>query len=450
MVSDNERRKLLKGIGATGIAGLAGCIGGPDDEGTEEPNETTTGSDDETTDNPGMQSSGPDVLNVIGYPESGIQLFRDYYNMNKDVEIIVPDGLLDGDLPSQVGNDMQNVTGTAPSAAGPNKEAFTQMYKDQYDEEPGVFTSHSYDSVAILILANAAAGDNDGEKIRDQMRRVANPGGTEYGPNEFPQAVEAAAKGEDINYQGASSAVNFDKRGDPAAAAYDVWKFADNDAGFKVQDTIQFEGKAGGESADSAPGGMGRTIKVGILLPQTGDLGSVGGPMTKASEIPIKQVNESDIDMQVDYQVEDTQTDRAAALSGANALLNAGYPAVSGPASSGNNVPVSQEVYIKNGIVGCSPSSTALSVSFLEDDGYIFRTAPSDLLQGQVMAQVAAERLSGQTSSTLYVNNDYGQQLSDQYSKTFTEDHNGEILKKVAFNKGASSYTSELQTALSE
>lgn len=448
MVSDTTRRRLLKGIGGTGIAGLAGCIGNPTEE--EDPTEEQT-TEEGTQENGGNQgSNAPDVLNVIGYPQSGIQLFRDYYSMNQDVDIIVPDGLLDGDLPEQVGNDMQNVTGTAPSAAGPNRDAFVQLFKDEYDEEPGVFTSHSYDAVAILILANAAAGSNTGEDIRNQMRRVANPGGTEYGPNEFVDAVEAAANGEEINYQGASSSVNFDKRGDPASAAYDVWKFADNEAGYEVQNTIQFEGDVGGESADESPGGFGRTIKVGILLPQTGDLGSVGGPMTQASEIPIKQVNESDIDLEVDTQIEDTQTERSAALSGANALLNAGYEAVAGPASSGNNVPVSKEVYIKNNMVGCSPSSTALSVSFLDDNDYVFRTAPSDLLQGQVMAKVAADTLNAESTSTLFVNNDYGQQLSDQYSETFTEDHNGEVLQKVAFNKNESSYSSVIQSALNQ
>jgi ABC-type branched-subunit amino acid transport system substrate-binding protein len=428
MVPNIERRDFLKGVGVTGVAGLAGCIEGVTDQG---------GSD------------GPDVLNVIGYPESGNQLFRDYYSMDADVDVIVPDGLLDPNLPDQVGNSMEDVTGTAPAAAGPNRDAFTELYRDEYDEAPGVFTSHAFDSSAIQILANAAAGENSGEAIRDQMRRVANGPGTEYGPADFVDAVEAAANGEDINYQGASSVVDFDERGDPASAAYDIWQFDDSEEGSEVLDTIDFEGNAGGDMADSSPGGTDRTIKLGILQALTGDLGPVGEPIANAAEIPAKMANESDLGLEVDTQVEDTQTDRAAAISGAETLVNAGYPMVNGTLSSGNNVPVSKEVFIPNGVVGCSPSSTALSVSFLDDDGFIFRTAPSDLLQGQVMAQVAAERLDGGTSSTLYVNNDYGQQLSDQYAETFMEEHGGEIYHKVAFNKGESSYTSVIEQALS-
>lgn len=423
MVGEINRRNVLKSIGIASAAGLTGRLE--------------------------LQQEVPDVLNVIGYPQSGIQLFRDYYSIDPGNDVIVPDGLRDPALPDQVGNEMANVTGTAPGAAGPNQEAFNQLFRDEYGQSPGVFTSQSYDAVAILILANAAAGENSGEAIRDQMRRIANPEGEEFGPQNFVEAVEAAANGDDINYQGASSSTNFDERGDPASAAYDVWEFApDTEEGTEVLETLTFEGEAGGPSADSAPGGLGRTIMVGILLPETGDLGSVGGPMIQAAQLPVQQVNNSDLDLEVESQFEDTQTDRAASLSGANALINAGYPAVCGTASSGNNIPVSQEVFIPNGIVGCSPSSTAVTVSLLEDDDYIFRTAPSDLLQGQVMAQVASERIEAMTASTLFVNNDYGQQLSNQFVETFEQDFDGQIFQEVAFNIGESSYSSVIEQAL--
>lgn len=434
-----KRRDFVKAVGATGIAGLAGCM--HEGDGTGDGGDGT--------------AEGPDVLNVIGYPQSGITIFNDFYtNFPDAAEIIVPDGLRDPELPSQVGHSMDNLVGTAPAAAGPNQDAFNELYSDEYDEEPGVFTSNTYDAVSVLILANAAAGENTGSAVRDQMRRVANPPGDTYGPGEIAQAAEAAANGEDINYEGASSTVDFDERGDPASAAYDIWEFVEDEeaeAGYstEVLDTVQFEGEGGGDMADEAPGGLGRTIMVGILLPRTGDLGPLGNPMINAAQLPIQEVNQSDVDLDVQSSVQDSQTNQSAAISGANSLVNAGYPAICGPAGSGQNGPVSEDVYIPNQVVGCSPSSTALSVSFFEDDDYIFRTAPSDLLQGQVMAQVAAERLDADTASTFFVNNDYGQQLSEQFSTTFQEDHDGEIYQQVSFEGEQSSYTSKLQQALS-
>ena len=431
---DRNRRNLLKGIGVAGVAGLAGCTGG-------------NGNGNGNGDNGG----DVDVINVIGYPEDGNTLFRDYYEISDGSEdIIVPDGLRDGEMQQQVGNPMDNVLGTAPAAGGPAQEAFTGLYEDRYDGSPGVFTAQSYDSVAIGILANVAAGANDGTAIRDQMRNVANPDGMEVTPENFLEGVEAVANGEQINYQGASSDVNFNEAGDPANASYDLWEF-DGDGGTETNDTLSFEGDnpdGAGPSADSIEGGLGRSVTVGILLPETGNLASVGEGMINAAEIPAAQVNESDLDLEVETQLEDTNTDPNTGIQAANALVNAGVPYVCGAASSGVNVPISQEALIPNQVVGCSPSSTALSVTNLEDDDYIFRTAPSDLLQGRVMAQVASEELGAETAATLYVNNDYGQQLSEQFSSVFEDEFDGTVTNQVAYNQNEDSYTTVVQEAL--
>jgi hypothetical protein len=61
------------------------------------------------------------------------------------------------------------------------------------------------------------------------------------------------------------------------------------------------------------------------------------------------------------------------------------------------------------------------------------------------MAQVMSERLEADAVSVLHVNNDYGQQLADRFAETF----DGEINHQVAFNKGESSYSSVIDTALS-
>ncbi|WP_049914574.1 ABC transporter substrate-binding protein [Haloterrigena salina] len=425
MVRQVKRRWVLSGIGSAGAIGLAGCIG---DEGD-------------------VEGGGPDVLNVIGYPESGIQIFRDFYaDFDTGTEIIVPDGLQDGDLPDEVGNDMTNVTGTAPASQGPHEDAFAELYEDEFGEAPGVFTAHTFDAVAVCTLANVAAGENDGQTIRDQMRRVANPGGDEYGPGELQAAAEAAAAGDEITYQGASSAVDFDDVGDPAEAAYDVWEFSDGD--IETVDTVTFEGDGpGGEMADESPGGTGRDVMVAMLLPETGDLGELGTPMIDAGRLAIQRMQ--GVDLTFDLQVEDTETDEDTTLSNGGALIDAGYPAIVGAASSGNSVPLVGETSSAS-VVQCSPASTALSLSNVEDDGYFFRTAPSDLLQGQVMAAVSANRLEADQVATLYVNNDYGQQLSEQYVESFENDQDGEALNEVSFEPGQGTYTGELESALAE
>lgn len=183
----------------------------------------------------------PELLIVIGYPESGEQIFRDYYaEFDGDQTIMVTDGLQEGSLPADVDNPMENVIGTAPGADGPAVDAFAEAYEDEFGyESVGVFTAQAYDASAVLLLANVAAGENDGEAIRNQVRNVANPGGEEIGPDNLAEGIELVADGEDIEYQGASSTVQFDDNGDMETVTYDIFGFSED--GVETVDTVEFE-----------------------------------------------------------------------------------------------------------------------------------------------------------------------------------------------------------------
>jgi ABC-type branched-subunit amino acid transport system substrate-binding protein len=185
-------------------------------------------------------SDDPGVVIVIGYPESGVQLFRDYYSgYEGTTPFLVTDGLRDSALPSDVGNAMSNVQGTAPLAAGPGKEFFTTEYQNAYDSEPGVFTSQAFDATAVCLLANAAAGENNGTAIAGQMQAVANPGGEEVTPSTLADGLAMAAEGTEIQYKGASSAVDFDENGDLKAATYELFGFEDG-GGVETVEEISF------------------------------------------------------------------------------------------------------------------------------------------------------------------------------------------------------------------
>lgn len=183
---------------------------------------------------------GPEVLIVIGYPDSGEQIFRDYYaDFDGEETIMVTDGLRAGSLPGNVDNPMENVIGTAPLAAGPEEEFFADLFEEEYGSAPGVFTAQAYDATAVLVLANVAAGDNDGTAIRDNMRAVANPEGEEVGPSNLGEAITLVDDGEEVNYVGASSPVDFDDNGDMQTVTYEIFEFADG--GVETTDTVEFE-----------------------------------------------------------------------------------------------------------------------------------------------------------------------------------------------------------------
>lgn len=171
----------------------------------------------------------PDVVVVAGYPESGVQLFADLYAAVDpgDLPVLVSDGLQSSSLPDQVGRDMSNVGGTAPTGEGPGLSAFEERYASAFGAGGAdrAIVRQGYDAAAALVLANAAAGENDGTAVRDQIRPVTGEGGTEVTVENVVEGIELAARGEAINYQGVSGPVAFDENGDLASANYDYFEF---------------------------------------------------------------------------------------------------------------------------------------------------------------------------------------------------------------------------------
>lgn len=181
----------------------------------------------------------PDVLMIVGFPESGIQLFRDYYaEYDTGEDILVPDGLRSSTLPDEVDNPMENVFGTAPLADGPGASFFEDSYQGEYGTAPEVFNGQAYDAAAVFTLARVHAGENDGTGIRDSIRAVANPNGETVDPTTLVDAVEMIEDGQDVSYEGASSSVEFDDNGDMRAVFYEIFRY--QDGGIETIDTIEF------------------------------------------------------------------------------------------------------------------------------------------------------------------------------------------------------------------
>lgn len=152
----------------------------------------------------------------------------------------------------------------------------------------------------------------------------------------------------------------------------------DGDSGDDDTTTESGGGGGGDTTTTESDGGgsMDRTIKQGVLLPTTGDLADLGGPIRNGAILP-QTVLEGETDFELDFSVQDTQTDPNAAQSAAQSLRAGGYPAVTGAASSEVTISVAENVFIPSGMVGCSPASTSPAISGLEDNGLIYRTPPT-------------------------------------------------------------------------
>jgi ABC-type branched-subunit amino acid transport system substrate-binding protein len=98
-----------------------------------------------------------------------------------------------------------------------------------------------------------------------------------------------------------------------------------------------------------------------------------------------------------------------------------------------------------------SPASTSPLITVLPTDqgkDFLFRTCPSDALQGVIAGSLAASY--NKTAAVLYVNNPYGQGLAEEFKKSF-EKRGGKVLAMVPHDeKAAESYNAELKKALAE
>ncbi|MGA1543092.1 MAG: amino acid ABC transporter substrate-binding protein, partial [Ilumatobacteraceae bacterium] len=90
-------------------------------------------------------------------------------------------------------------------------------------------------------------------------------------------------------------------------------------------------------------------------------------------------------------------------------LLAAGAQVIVGAASSAVSKTVIDKI-TSAGVVQFSPANTSPDFTNYDDKGLYFRTAPSDLLQGRVLANLVIEE-GNTTAAVLFRQESYGQEL---------------------------------------
>ena len=196
-------------------------------------------------------------------------------------------------------------------------------------------------------------------------------------------------------------------------------------------------------------GAAAQEIKVGTLMAHTGPLKEYGPNIKNGAVLAAKQLADAGFSMKLIH--EDSETAPIPGTNAAKKLVEVDrVVAIVGALSSGVTLAVAESVTIPNQIVMISPASTNPLMTVLPaDEGkdFLFRTTPSDDLQGKVTAKLAAGY--NKTVSVIYVNNAYGQGLSEVFKETFENKYHGKVLAMVPHDEKASeSYTAELRKAL--
>jgi len=190
-------------------------------------------------------------------------------------------------------------------------------------------------------------------------------------------------------------------------------------------------------------------VKIGFLAGFTGPLKSLAPGMYKGAKLAVKQINSQGgiLDGQniIVPSGDSTCSDITAAADAAALLVHdEKVLAIVGPLCSGAAIAVYKNVTIPAGITAVSPSATSPAITSLDDGDLVFRTSPSDVYQGNIMARLLLSKGIRQIVIT-YVNNDWGKGISAELSKAF-EAAGGKVSGNMAHEEGKTDYSDVIRS----
>jgi neutral amino acid transport system substrate-binding protein len=210
-------------------------------------------------------------------------------------------------------------------------------------------------------------------------------------------------------------------------------------------------GKTTGQTSNQS---SGKGLKLGTLVPVTGDLSSIGKNMPVAAQLAVDTINACGGVNQASVSLitEDDQTDPSVGSTAMTKLAEVDRVAgvVGSFASSVSSAAV--DVAVRNQVMLVSPGST--SPVFTERakngefNGYWARTAPPDNYQAQALA-VLANKQGFKNVATVVINNDYGVGFEKEFVQAF-EKAGGKITdanKPVRYDPKAATLDSEAKAA---
>ena len=187
-------------------------------------------------------------------------------------------------------------------------------------------------------------------------------------------------------------------------------------------------------------------VKIGALGGLTGPIESLVPPIIDSSKLAIKHINDQGgiLGQQAEMPVGDTTcADATAAANAADRLVNSeNVLAIAGALCSGATISAANNAAIPGGVTMISPASTSPAISEMQDKDLVFRTAPSDAYQGEVMARLLKSK-GIEEIAIAYVNNDYGKGLADSIETNFVKD-GGTVAAKEAHEDQKADYRGEV------
>jgi len=182
-------------------------------------------------------------------------------------------------------------------------------------------------------------------------------------------------------------------------------------------------------------------IVIGSSLPLTGDAGVYGQAIKKGMELAAEELAQAgNIIFHIKY--EDDQGKPSASVSAINKLINVDKVSIIiGGAMSSTAEPVIP-ITEKSKVILVSPTATKASLT--DNTRYFFRLWPSDNYDGQIMAEIAYNKLHLRKVAVLYVNVAYGQGITKVFEREFKK-LGGKITVSESYLQGATDFRAQIE-----
>jgi branched-chain amino acid transport system substrate-binding protein len=192
--------------------------------------------------------------------------------------------------------------------------------------------------------------------------------------------------------------------------------------------------------------GCGKPVRIGAIVSRTGAAASYGEQVARGYDLAVEEINAAGgvRGRQLQLLYRDDSTNPEVGVSALRDLVERErVPVVLGAVSS--SVTLRLAPYCeRRRVVLISPSA---STPQLTDAGeYVFRTYPSDVLEGASMAEFARD-LGLDRVAILAVDNDYGASLADVFAERFRAS-GGSVVAVLTFPEGSAEALKDAVSAL--
>lgn len=188
-------------------------------------------------------------------------------------------------------------------------------------------------------------------------------------------------------------------------------------------------GNARTEPAEASGDG---TLRVGLILDNTGANSFLNGPQLAAARLALKEINAAGGHKGRPVELLPVETGQETA-SQAQSLVQAKADVVIGPTDS-SHASAAVDILARARTPLISPANTAAGLSSIASGGYYFRTAAADVAQGPVLAKLAKDA-GAATISVVYQEGSYGSDVSAAVSAS-AEQAGLDVLSAVGFTPG--------------